>query len=156
MYTRPVSPNRGGISIPRNYSGTAFTEAEYTDLSASTVPEEDIKTAKKEEPVSKKLFGGASPSRQPPDGADCDFAPPAHKICPSCGKSAGECSCGALKHKDGPGRFFPSPNFKFDFGKLFSNGIGFEELLIIALIILFMQGDKNNDVIFLLVLLLFI
>ena len=58
------------------------------------------------------------------------------------------------------GRLFPSPGFKLDLGRFFKGergfGIGFEELLIIGLIFLIAQGDSKDDLIFLLLLLLFI
>ena len=55
------------------------------------------------------------------------------------------------------GSLLPKPNFKL--GSLFGNnkkGIGTEEILIIALILLLADGDENNDLILFLVLLLFI
>ena len=58
------------------------------------------------------------------------------------------------------GRLFPSPGFKLDLGHFFKGkhgfGIGFEEILIIGLILLVAQGDTADDLIFLLLLLLFI
>ena len=48
------------------------------------------------------------------------------------------------------------PSFKLEVGKLFSGGLGFEELLIIALILLISSGDNDDGTIFWLVLLLFI
>ena len=49
----------------------------------------------------------------------------------------------------------PRP-FGFNVGKLFSGGIGVEELLIIGLILLIAQSENNEDIIVLLALLLFI
>ena len=46
--------------------------------------------------------------------------------------------------------------FKFNVGRIFSGGIGFEELLIIGLILLIAQSDTDDDMILLLALLLFI
>ena len=48
------------------------------------------------------------------------------------------------------------PSFKLEVGKLFSGGLGFEELLIIALILLISGGDNDDGTILWLVLLLFI
>jgi hypothetical protein len=48
------------------------------------------------------------------------------------------------------------PSFKLEVGKLFSGGFGFEELLIIALILLISGGDNDDGTILWLVLLLFI
>ncbi len=46
--------------------------------------------------------------------------------------------------------------FGFDLGRLFGGQMGFEELLIIGLILLMAQNEGNDDVIVLLILLLFI
>ena len=48
------------------------------------------------------------------------------------------------------------PSFGFSTGRLFSGGIGFEELLIIGLILLIAQGGADDDIILLLALLLFV
>ena len=49
------------------------------------------------------------------------------------------------------------PGFKFDIGRIFSGGFGFEEILIIGLILLISQNGKgDDDIILLLALLLFI
>lgn len=57
------------------------------------------------------------------------------------------------------GQLIRSPGFKLDLGRFFHSergGIGFEELLIIGLIFLISQGESSDDLIFLLLLLLFI
>ena len=46
--------------------------------------------------------------------------------------------------------------FGLDIGRLFKGGIGFEELLIVGLILLMAQGEENDDIVLLLALLLFI
>ena len=66
-------------------------------------------------------------------------------------KESAECS--AKVQKKG---LFPKANFGFNIGKLFSGGFGFEELLLIGLILLVAQNDSNDDIIILLALLLFI
>lgn len=50
----------------------------------------------------------------------------------------------------------PFGGLKFNVGRMFSGGIGFEELLIIGLILLISQSDTDDDVILLLALLLFV
>ena len=52
--------------------------------------------------------------------------------------------------------FTPRAGFGFDVSKLFGGGIGFEELLILGLILLMAQSEGNEDMIVLLALLLFI
>ena len=44
---------------------------------------------------------------------------------------------------------------KFNFGRIFSGGIGFEEILIIGMILLLMQDNSDDDIILLLLLILF-
>ena len=51
---------------------------------------------------------------------------------------------------------FGGAGFGFDMGRLFSGGIGYEELLIIGLILLVAQNEGNEDILLLLVLLLFV
>ena len=46
--------------------------------------------------------------------------------------------------------------FRFDLGRIFSGGIGFEELLILAVILLVSQQEGQKDLIFLLLILLFV
>ena len=48
------------------------------------------------------------------------------------------------------------PAFRFDLGKLFSGGFGFEELLIIALILLISDSKDQDDIVLFLAILLFI
>lgn len=55
-----------------------------------------------------------------------------------------------------PKKSFLPAGFGFDIGKLFRGGFGFEELLIIGLILLVAQSDESSDIILFLVLLLFI
>ena len=46
--------------------------------------------------------------------------------------------------------------FRFDIGRLFSGGFGFEELLILALILLVSQNGAQDDIILFLAILLFV
>ncbi len=49
-----------------------------------------------------------------------------------------------------------APSFGLDALRIFSRGIGFEELLLVALIILVSQGEGDDELILLLALLLFV
>ena len=49
-----------------------------------------------------------------------------------------------------------APTFGFDALRLFSGGFGFEELLLVALIILISQGEGDDELVLLLALLLFV
>ena len=51
---------------------------------------------------------------------------------------------------------FGGAGFGFDIGRIFSGGIGYEELLIIGLILLVAQCEDSQDILLLLVLLLFV
>ena len=51
---------------------------------------------------------------------------------------------------------FGGAGFGFDIGRLFSGGIGYEELLILGLILLVAQCEESEDILLLLVLLLFV
>ena len=51
---------------------------------------------------------------------------------------------------------FGGAGFGFDIGRIFSGGLGYEELLIIGLILLVAQCEDSQDILLLLVLLLFV
>ena len=53
-------------------------------------------------------------------------------------------------------RPFAPFGFKFDLGHIFSHGFGFEELLLIALILLVAQSDTQDDLLIFLAVLIFI
>ena len=56
-------------------------------------------------------------------------------------------------------KIFPSPGFRLDLGRLLNHtggGIGFEEILIIGLILLLSQSETKDDLILLLIVLLFV
>ena len=129
MYARQGPQGRfpRNLHVPQNYSGNAFRKDEAViDAPSDDEPIEELPL--QEQP---SISAEASPESSP--SADSATA---------------------------VGRLFPSPGFKLDLGRFFKGrkglGIGFEEILIIGLIFLVAQGDSADDLIFLLLLLLFI
>ena len=130
------------IKVPRNYSGNAFSDdfvRENTDGregdeiiaradTAESAPEEKAKKEEKREDI--PTFQG--------------------EVSEESGKGALE-ECSASPKK----RSLFGSGFSFDLGKLFG-GIGFEELLIVGIILLLAQNEGNEDIILLLILLFFI
>ena len=118
MYSRYPNYRFGGIKIPENYSGNAFSEPREPTVEQ---PEEQLTEA---------------PSESVEEIAPAPTA--------SVSADVGE-------HR----RRLPL-GFKFDIGSLFSRGFGFEELLLIAIILLVSQNDSGDELILFLALLLFI
>ena len=135
MYARQPPDGRipRNVRIPRNYSGNAFRqEPELSPLS----PEDP------QDAVADTLREASLPQETAPQESHADT--------PSSAAS-----------EDSPaGKLFPSPGFRLELGRLFgrdrAGGIGFEDLLIIGLILLVTQSDTRDDLAFLLLLLLFI
>lgn len=126
MYSRyPNYRFSGGVRVPENYSGNAFSASEDKEdkIIESDIPEEVSQTSA--DSVSEAIKEGGE------DESVESFKPVQ--------------------------KGFRLPGFKFDIGKIFSGGFGFEELLIIGLILLISQNGKgDDDIILLLALLLFI
>ena len=124
MYSRyPNYRFGGGIKIPENYSGNAFSDPPSPIAEQGTA--EDLPT---------------------PETTELEAVQTA--VSPDDAKSE---SAGVLHHK----KRLPF-GFNFNLGRLFSGGFGFEEMLIIALILLVSQNDSGDDLILFLALLLFI
>lgn len=131
MYSRyPNYRFSGGVKIPDNYSGNAFKPSEKPEdeLVPAEVSAQEEGTASENE-NSSALSVAVTETEKEPESVQTE------------------------KHG---GRGFAFPGFKFNIGKLFSGGIGFEELLIIGLILLISQNGTDDDIILLLALLLFI
>ena len=121
MYSRYPNYRFGGIKIPENYSGNAFSEpplavSEETEEMENIEKTEDIESVENAVPVSDERVS-ASLTRQK--------------------------------------RHLPF-GFNFNIGRLFSGGFGFEEILLITLILLVSQNDTGDDLILLLAILLFV
>lgn len=125
MYSRyPNYRFSGGVKVPENYSGNAF--------SASEDKEDRIIEA----------------------DADAESTPAAETAAESASEKKEDASVETFNPAKKGFRF---PGFKFDIGRIFSGGFGFEEILIIGLILLISQnGSGEDDIILLLALLLFI
>ena len=130
MYARQPPEERfpRTVRIPRNYSGNAFRQEE--NLPTPPFPAES-------EPVQETPPISTVTESQEPD-------------------TSGQASASAAS----VGKLCPSPGFRLDLGRFLNRGrgggIGFEELLIIGLIFLLSQSETKDDLVFLLLLLLFI
>ena len=139
------------LNVPENYSGNAFGEGfveksepdrdEYiinnnsVRENAETVIDPDVTDEEPNYNYDARAEGESTPN------SDSD------------GKESAETECMAAPKKKG---LFPNTNFNFNLGKLFSGGLGFEDLLIIGLIFLIAQSEGNEDIIVLLAILFFI
>ena len=126
MYARQ-SPLPRPLRLPRNYSGNAF--------SAEEIPTTGTAPTQEENPPMPESTPSEVPTAEAPPEEAATRASPAAKL-------------------------FPTPGFKLDLGRFFGKerglGIGFEELLIIGMILLISGNDKGDDLLLLLLLLLFI
>ena len=135
MYnSRPRRMNYNGYQrdfvLPENYAGNAFRENVLEEM------DEEIETVIEDEAENIEML-----EDMPQTPKEYETVEAVH----SCEGESNEC------------KRLPRPRpFGFNVGKLFSGGIGVEELLIIGLILLIAQSENNEDIIVLLALLLFI
>ena len=122
MYSRYPNYRFGGIKIPENYSGNAFSEP----------PSEEIEQSAEQVAPEEPTALASAPEARAPDTDE-------------------SVSASLTRQK----RRLPF-GFNFNLGRLFSGGFGFEELLLIALILLVSQNDSGDDLILFLALLLFV
>ncbi len=130
MYSRyPNYRFSGGVKVPENYSGNAFKPSE--------TGEERIIEAELAEADSEEVGAESGETVQ------------------TVSEESSEDTVQTFKDHSSKGLRFPG--FKFDIGRIFSGGFGFEEILLIGLILLISQnGQGDDDIILLLALLLFI
>ena len=130
------------FSVPDNYSGNAFRsgvhESEITLEGESNTDMADVNIAENTD--------GMENAEVSVDFDNPDDSPKADESIETMGK-VNEGEERRVKEKGG---------FGFDIGKLFNGGIGFEEILIIGLMLLVGKDGGNEDIIILLALLLFI
>ena len=122
MYSRYPNYRFGGIKIPENYSGNAFSEA--TEKASEQGAYDDV-----------------------PESIE-EASEVTAKVAPEDEKSV---SAALLDRK----KRLPF-GFNFNLGRIFSGGFGFEELLLIAIILLVSQNDSGDELILFLALLLFV
>lgn len=138
MYNRRYGQRRPLPTVPQNYSGNAYYRVR---------------------PPFAEMQASPPPSHQAAENADASIieAPPSHD-CPYCEQNEAPPVC---EEDDAPSslpndRNKPSLPFSFA-GKLFPNGLGSEELLILAVMLITSQNNnEDNDIFLFLVLLLFI
>ncbi|MBE6530546.1 MAG: hypothetical protein E7679_00445 [Ruminococcaceae bacterium] len=131
MYSRyPNYRFSGGVRVPENYSGNAFspTEEDKKEIIIDEIPTEQST----EQPDIETVSAPAN------DTEDKEIKEEAREV--------------FRPNKKGI-RF---PGFGFDIGKMFSGRFGFEELLLIALIFLISQNGADDDIILMLAILLFV
>ena len=131
MYSRyPNYRFSGGVRVPENYSGNAFspTEEDKKEIIIDEIPTEQST----EQPDIETVSAPAN------DTEDKEIKEEAREV--------------FRPNKKGI-RF---PGFGFDIGRIFSGRFGFEELLLIALIFLISQNGADDDIILMLAILLFV
>ena len=159
MYSR--FPERPPIRVPEHYSGCAFTERKDARYAAQDLPP-------KQPPAGLEIGKPTAPPQKPTSQPTQEFLlpPPVAKAPPDrCTPPAPPPSTESEPPKDNPPPPPPPPpamqTFQNLFGHLgnafpFSHGIGFDELLILSLILLLSRnGEQDSDLILLLGLLLF-
>ncbi len=138
------------FSLPENYSGSTFVphkeQAQKEESSSATVPEviyEAEPVAEADEEDAKDVF--VQSGSDTPVGEGTEQREQTER------KDESQQVSARTHGKDSKGGFF-------DLGRLFGGNfnVGFEELLIIALILLLGKDAENEDIIILLAILLFI
>lgn len=149
MYSRYHNRPEGPIQIPENYSGSAFSDRRFVgNEEKRSDPPRRIDVAKPT-PSEKTQTPGMAPPKPillPPPKEEPEHRPPSptehpeekEPPAPPALPSALQSLFGSREHA------FP-----------FSHGIGFDELLILGLILLLSRSGQDNDLILWLVLLLF-
>ena len=137
MYSRAKDRSKAPIRLPDHYSGWAFKD----------IPPADNGEAP---PMPHSAPPDAIPIEQTRDVPPCE---PTSPPCESAAKS-----CQAPSKSQAPPAFLQP--FESIFGKVgnsfpFSHGLGFDELLLLGLIVLLAHNDHDPDILLLLGLLLF-
>ena len=139
MYSRFQNREERPVQIPEHYSGCAFSA---TDGRTEKAP---LKSAP-------PLLEVAHPS---PDPSHVQETPPRNDL-PTCVPQ--ESAHTEPSAHDAPVSSHKAPRLLGNLGLAFpfSHGVGFEELLLIGLILMISQEGKNDDLVWLLILLLLI
>ncbi|MBE6553936.1 MAG: hypothetical protein E7666_06290 [Ruminococcaceae bacterium] len=160
MYSRYHDRADRPMQIPENYSGCAFSDLQYAGDSAHSSPHR-IDVAKPTPPdrdtshaiPSARMGADRSDAHEPPRKRALPPSPlpPPEKTTPSTNVS--EHAVSAKKPKDADDRHGLLEHLGTAFP--FSHGIGFDELLILGMILLLSQNETDSDLILWLLLLLF-
>ncbi len=155
MYSRYDHRETRPIRLPENYGGTAFSDR---PPSAKPTPREPIPSPRQLEigkpspPPSRPVEPDPPPVPKPPITEEAREEPPRSLPAPS----------GLISSKDTDAKAVSAPPSPLQgvFGHLghtfpFAHGMGFDELLIIGLIILLSRNEQESDVVLWLALLLF-
>lgn len=169
MYSRYHNRSDTPIQVPENYGGCAFSET--GGGVGSTAPMHRIDVAKptpltpdeeRTAPEGEIASDGAPPTPPSPDSLACTLPQrrePPREETEAVQTVAHTHGQDAPDRSDRPRRDLPAPLHTL-FGKLgsafpFSHGIGFDELLILGVILLLARNEDDSDLILWLVLLLF-
>lgn len=141
MYARPTPDGRfpRHMQVPHNYSGNAFRQEEPPEPQ-ETVSSVDTLSSMADLPPAIR----AAEEEREGEGRE----------------AASDSLPEETDEKTSVGRLFAPPGFRLDLNRFFKHGkgegLGFEELLIMGLILLVAGGERKDDLVFLLFLLLFI
>ena len=140
MYSKDIySPRRSPyVKPPRNYSGTAFLESAPPPKTAEPEIQSEPETALPDEQA---------------DQAPCEST---EQVAPPPPEAEPEAVTAAVKpERSSPPRGILSSLIPPFFGDSDSVSIGFEELLLVGLMFLVSQGERDTDTLLMLMLLLF-
>ena len=168
MYSRYHDRPERPIQVPENYSGCAFSDRRSSadDLSSYSAPRR-IDVAKPTPPPEPNPSQGMPPPPRtillPPPKEQTRREPPCEEKTPTqapppCAERSKEETAHREDHRERSAAFLQP--FQGLFGNVgpafpFSHGLGFDELLIIGLIILLSHSGQDSDLILWLALLLF-
>ena len=142
MYSKDIySPRRSPyVKPPRNYSGTAFSESPPTPPSKIAEPETQAEpeASLPDEQIVEEPCVKTAENAPPPPEAEPEAVPIAAK-----------------NERPTPPRGILSSLIPPFFGDSDSVSVGFEELLLIGLMFLVSQGERDTDTLLMLMLLLF-
>ena len=153
MYSRAYDRNRP--TIPSGYNGTAFSEGAVTPV----LPDADYRQNREERKKYPERHERVVDydDRRPPErhehGDHGDHEDRHHRPPSPPDEDCGCCDCLPAKIEPPCGKKPPLPSI-FG-GKLFPNGIGSEEILLLGLILLVSQNENDADVLIYLIILLF-
>ncbi len=138
MYVRPPSQGRHGMKLPENYSGNAFSQKpQYSDMPPPVRTQGHVndKTGYKETP-----FGDI-----PPNDTDIFDEPQQY---PSGSESEPEANAAGRSQSPAPASIFSSllPRQGLGNNFPFGHGIGSEEILILAVMLMvFLSGNESGE-----------
>lgn len=151
MYSRYHNLPQKTVQIPENYSGCAFSDRKPTPQPPHRPEQHRMEIAKPSLPPPAEAVPDRTPPEPPifpqeaPQPEPHDAKPPLLQTDAHDAKSSHE------SRRILPTGLFGDPHKNFPF----AHGIGFEELLLLGLIVLLSNNEQSSDIVLWLVLLLF-